>query len=213
MLHANRYIPLADQFPGRLFNHPSARPEVMGSFQRVRENGKRCLLEIGSGSGTHLIEQARRNPESNLFGIELRYKRSVRTIEKSPDLKNLFVLRDHAHLLRKFFPERSVSGIWVNFPDPWDKRKTNRILRPESLREAMKTLCPGGVFSFKTDHLEFFESVLGQLINESLGVLEQVIYDLHSSPERPGDNVVTEFESLFMRQGLPVYYLRTKAVE
>jgi len=194
--------------PGRIFNFID-KPEDQLLFKNLRNNGAPLLLELGSGSGGHLIERGRLNPASLVCGIELRYKRAVRTIEKGEKLgaDNIYIVRVHAHQVPEIFESKSLEGIWINFPDPWDKRKKNRILRPDMLRQYLGLIKPNGFFSFKTDHLEMFETVLGQIQNEELLDLERVIHDAANSEEYLKDSVETEFESMFKSQRLPIYHL------
>ncbi len=204
----NAYRARVADHPGRIFGRlgEAAEREELSS---LIAGAKERFVELGSGSGLHLIEQARRNPAAALFGFELRFKRAVRTVEKAERaaVENLYILRCHTQFFGEIFPERSLSGVWVNFPDPWEKRKKNRMLNPGSLQQIHNALKPGGFLSFKTDHEEMFDSIHGQLVNGGAFQLKKVIRGLHDCPEETDKNVITEFESLFRSQGLPVYLL------
>ena len=180
------------------------------------------LLEIGSGSGIHLIRQGERYPEAMMLGIEVRYKRAVRTIEKAEvgAVKNVAVLNCDAKLMSKVFRANSIDGIFVNFPDPWAKRKQqkHRIFSKKFLGEIHLLLKRGGFMSFKTDHSEYF-SVVEQLITrDGRYCIEALSRDLNAhdavsdsdcseQTTSSQENIKTEFEEMFVKQKLPVYYL------
>lgn len=203
----NPYFRRIQEFPDRIFLELDAQQEIIRSQLQTSE----IFVEFGSGSGGHLIERARRTPTAAFFGIELRYKRAVRTIEKAQNIavNNLSVLRANAKDCAKMFPASSVSGAWINFPDPWPKRRgsKHRLMQEEFFRDLSIILKPGAFLSIKTDHREYFHSVIALLNDASQFALKERSEDLRES-EYAADSVETEFERMFVRQGLPIYYVR-----
>jgi tRNA (guanine-N7-)-methyltransferase len=206
----NIYRSLINNFPNQLitFDDPGLDIELVKSFSREGE----IYCEIGSGSGGHLIALAKKNPSAKFFGFELRYKRAYRTIEKAlkENVNNVFILRTDAELLSSIFSENSLNGIFVNFPDPWAKRKQqkHRLLNSEFLHKCSVLLkSPYGFISVKTDHQEYFES-FRELIkqNNAFRVLEETI-DLYNS-HYLSSNIVTEFEQLFRSKHIPICYIK-----
>ena len=204
----NPYKKIVGDFPGTLF------PFMDEGFERGLLR-KRCsahneiYVEIGSGSGHHLITLAQRKPNALVIGIELRYKRAVRTVQKAQkaSLSNLIVLRTNARSVNELFPPSSLSGVYVNFPDPWQKikRRKNRVLSPDFFNHISELLKSDGFISFKTDHREYFESTLEhQAIYNHFSLAEKTS-DLYRS-EYLKDNISTEFEMLFHHKGLPINY-------
>jgi len=172
-------------------------------------------VEIGSGSGQHLIELALRDPKTLFIGYEIRFKRIFRTAEKAEKLglKNILLVRQSAFEMPATFGGESLDGVYINFPDPWDKKRwhKNRILNPEFIKAIHSMLKPHGFLSYKTDHTSYFaaaRSILDELRLFSIAALET---DLHNSP-RANETPPTEFESLFRSKGLPVMYLLAKKI-
>jgi len=199
-------------YPGRLFSQPLEEKE---QIEKLVSDNKEIYLEFGSGSGKHLIKQASSNPVANFIGFEIRYKRSVRTIEKAQreGVENLYIVRGVSELISTLVPDESVSGIWVNFPDPWEKptRQKHRILNLKSLESIHRKLKAGAFLAFKTDHAEMFESTLEAVLSLGIYNILEVTRDLHKEPRLLEKNVMTEFEGLFCSQGLPVnFFLLTK---
>jgi tRNA (guanine-N7-)-methyltransferase len=114
------------------------------------------ICEIGSGSGSHLVEFAKRNPQHLAIGVELRFKRLYKTLEKAEQLNlaNILLMLVNAHKIEKYLPKNSLSGVYINFPDPWSKRRwlKHRIMQQSWIDSICTLLKPGAYISYKTDH-------------------------------------------------------------
>jgi len=112
-------------------------------------------LEIGSGNGFFLAELTRRNPDANVIGLEIRYKRTVKCAKKLKvaGLTNGAMLRYHAAYTDDLFEDGALSGLYVNHPDPWPKERheKNRLISRWFLEDVVRLLKPGGVFRLKSD--------------------------------------------------------------
>ena len=174
----------------------------LGMFQR-------CFVELGSGSGLHLVKLAEQNPDTLCVGLEIRFKRAFKTGEKAErdGLPNLLVMRTDARQIRQIFKPGEVSGFFVNYPDPWDKRRwrKNRLLNAEFLQTMRELLSPEGFFRYKTDHQEYFASTRS-LLKTSGWIFRRDTTDLLKSEWVTG-NIPTEFEYLFKSQGKPLCML------
>lgn len=218
MTWVNPYLIRVDEFPGALCSFANARDveqflgNIFGSYNEV-------FFEIGSGSGMYLVELARRFPNVACIGVELRYKRAVRTAEKASQvgLDNLFVLRGDYQVVAGCIPRSSLDKLIVNFPDPWEKPKQrkNRVLSKPLLDWAETVLKPNAAISVKTDHSEYFGSFLKVLQTDGRFQLTRVTDDLHTGgllSDRLDESedigiIATEFEMLFQRQGVKVSHL------
>jgi tRNA (guanine-N7-)-methyltransferase len=181
------------------------------SISKLFSINDKIYCEIGSGSGGHIIECAKRHPDALFVGVEIRYKRACRTIEKAKSfgLENIYVLRVSAEHLEKIIPANSLDGLYVNFPDPWEKRKRrkNRVLSNKFLLLSKKILLPSGFVSIKTDHREYFESFLEAVNTSSEFKIVEKTFDLKKSPFE-NQNIQSEFEMLFRKQNLAINYVK-----
>lgn len=187
----------------------AARQELrcrMASYAKV-------FVELGSGSGLHLLTLAEQNPDALCLGLEIRFKRAFKTGEKAEKLglSNLIVMRSDARCISQLFGHREVDQFFVNYPDPWDKRRwiKNRLLNPELLSTMRSLLKPNGCLRYKTDHQEYFASTT-KLLADSGWRIEKHTTDLLSSSWTP-ENIPTEFECLFKSQGKPLCMLEAYA--
>jgi tRNA (guanine-N7-)-methyltransferase len=130
------------------------------------------VVEIGFGRGEFLIELAQREPEQAFVGIELSYKRSLkmaRRIAKLPIANVALVEARAEEVLRDALPEASVACFWLNFPDPWPKKRhaRRRFVQPESLVLIARKLVPGGLLRVATDDPDYAEWIDERLAAEA----------------------------------------------
>jgi len=101
----------------------------------------------------------------------------------------------------------------INFPDPWSKksRRKHRILSAEFLSRILPLFRSKGELRFKTDHLEYFETVTDIIQNFETYKIVEYSKNLHQS-EYNAKNILTEFEMLFKSKGNPpIGYLKATA--
>ncbi len=206
----NPYRPRVLEFPGLIF--PWVEPEVEAqTLLEKTSKYKSLFLEIGSGSGGHLISLAQANPDFAVIGVELRYKRAVRTVEKAikSNLSNLFVIRADVHHVFPIFADNSVAAVFVNFPDPWEERKRwkHRTMSLTLLDFCKRVLMEIGTLAIKTDHQAYFDAFLADIHSHQIFKILELSRDLHHSEFSAG-NILTEFERLFQSQGLPIHYAK-----
>lgn len=207
----NRYRTLVEAASEGILVNTATEPSEpdVRAVRALLSGAQRVVCELGSGSGRHLITLAKRSPDTVFIGMELRYKRAYRTIEKARQqgVSNLFVLRANAQDISKLFPAESLEAIYINFPDPWDKRRwlKNRLIQERFVAELANLLRPGGFFSYKTDHPEYFASAVAIIRANPRFAELRITDDLSASPWIE-ESVPTEFELLFRAKGLPICY-------
>ena len=196
-------------YPELLIPHPT--PE---NFQQLWDSKKenvpassgRVHLEIGCGSGRYLIEWAQENPKDAFIGLELRYKRLVLAAKKieQQTISNILLMREHGEFFDEYLPHNSIDCMHINFPDPWSKksRRKHRILSAEFLSRILPLFRSKGELRFKTDHLEYFETVTDIIQNFETYKIVEYSKNLHQS-EYNAKNILTEFEMLFKSKGNP----------
>jgi tRNA (guanine-N7-)-methyltransferase len=210
----NAYFDRLFEFPDNLipgFSIEEDRRKLEMFF--LKHESAPILLEFGSGSGAHLIELASLKPEYVLLGFEIRFKRSVRTIEKALEqgISNLLVYRGRSELAPDLLGSRKVHEVYINFPDPWEKKRwrKHRILSSRTLLMLDTIMHPDAVLSVKTDHEEYFRSFLQEFQQASDLPFEiECISENLLEADRPEAAIRSEFEKLFRSQNKPVYYVR-----
>jgi len=119
---------------------------------------KEHWIEVGFGSGRHLLYQAQNNPNIEFIGLEI-HKPSIEQVLKQikiRNLKNLTLLDYDARLFLEFIPSNIVGKIFVHFPVPWDKKENRRVIKSSFTKEALRTLKIDGTLEVRTDSENYF---------------------------------------------------------
>ena len=173
----------------------------------------KLFLEIGCGKGKFCAETAMANPDVLYIALERESSVILAAIEKAHELKipNLFFVNADAKNLADYFEEDEVDRIYLNFSDPWTRKKKpkRRLTYRDFLKVYEKLLKSEGQIHFKTDNSLLFEFSVREF--EECGfTLSEVTRDLHNS-EYDAGNVRTEFEQKFADQGIPIKRLVASA--
>jgi tRNA (guanine-N7-)-methyltransferase len=162
-------------------------------------------LEIGCGKGDFICGMANLYPEINFIAIERVNDVLVTAAEKVKGLSvdNVRLCRLDAAVLADIFPKGSIERIYLNFSDPWlKKRHYKRRLSHNGFLQIYKSILTenGSVF-MKTDNNNLFEFSLLEFQNDGWRLVN-VTYDLYKSGFEP--NIVTEYEKRFSSQGIKI---------
>ena len=199
------YVPARADFS--LFHFPGwVSPELF-------EKEGPIFVEFCSGNGSWIAEKARLFPCINWLAVEKRFDRTRKIWSKikNLNLKNLVVACSEGLTLSKnFFPPHSIQHIFVNFPDPWPKKRhiKHRIISPLFFEEAARTLKTNGLLTFVTDD-EPYSSLFLDFVNTL-----EIPFEQTTPP--PGYRVPPEdygtsfFDSLFRGQGKEIRYHELK---
>ena len=200
-------------------NIPNAKEKVNKSKYIISEtemvdkkklfnNSNPLHVEIGMGKGRFIIEMAKLNPNINYIGIE-KYSSVILQATKKVeelDLPNLKLMNADATNLLDLFKENSIDLIYLNFSDPWPKKRQakRRLTHENFLKLYDKLLKKNGEIHFKTDNRGLFEFSLESFNNYGFK-LKRVNLDLHNS-ELDFINIETEFEEKYGVNS-PIYRL------
>ena len=177
----------------------------------IKENeGKKVYLETGMGKGDFITALSQLDKDNIYIGIEvsppvlaLAIKKLKRYEEENNTrLDNLYFMSFDAIELSEMFLENQIEKIYLNFSDPWPKKKhaKRRLTSSKFLDEYKKVLKENGQIEFKTDNRGLFEYSLVSMQNYGLKFIE-VYLDLHKTDVF---NIETEYEKKFSPFG-PIY--------
>ena len=161
-------------------------------------------IELGCGKGRFTAGMAEENPDVLFVAIEKVPDAMVVAMERvcASELDNVRFLDRDAAQLGEFFAPGEVSRIYINFPDPWPKKKQfkRRLTAPSFQKLCAAALAPGGEIWFKTDNAPLFEWSVEQLAAGGWE-LREVTRDLH---ENGPVGVMTDYEAKFHAQGVKI---------
>ena len=187
------------------------QPEnAAGHWKEIFANDNPVYLEIGCGKGKFITERAAAFPGMNFVAVEGQSNVVLRALEKAENsgLDNLRIFIDYVDDLTEYFSEGELSGIYLNFSDPWPKARhfKRRLTYRKRLENYAKVLQPGGFIEFKTDNDGLFEFTLEEIEAAGLKVEEET-RDLHAA-NFESRFFTTEYEDRFSGTGKNINYVR-----
>ena len=118
--------------------------------------GRPLHLEIGCGKGKFITETAAKAPQIPHVAVELCENVAVLAAERAQAmaLSNVRFFMHDIRLLDEGLPARCVQRIYLNFSDPWPKKKQakRRLTHPDFLQMYRRWLSDDGAIFFKTDN-------------------------------------------------------------
>ncbi|EDP2238945.1 TPA: tRNA (guanosine(46)-N7)-methyltransferase TrmB [Campylobacter jejuni] len=142
-------------------------PFIVDNFDELlsKLQGK-IYIEIGFGSGRHLLYQAKENPNVLILGVEI-YNPAltqVAKLAKAQNVNNILLIQSDARLLLSVLKSKSVEKIFLHFPVPWDKKPHRRVIGKDFCKECARVLTQNGRFELRTDSFEYFNFTLEQFL-------------------------------------------------
>lgn len=179
-----------------------------GHYHELFGNENPIYIEIGTGKGTFIVENAKKYPNINFIGIEKFDSVMVKTLEKAEKtgLSNLKLIRMDATEIECVF-DHEIDLIYLNFSDPWPKKRHahRRLTSPIFLNRYSSLFRGNIVIELKTDNRHFFEYSL-MSFNSAHFKIEMISLNLHEEEEI--ENIETEYEVKFSSKGFPIYKIR-----
>jgi tRNA (guanine-N7-)-methyltransferase len=127
-------------------------------FENISYPKEKVSVEVGFGSGRHLIYQAQKHPDTLFIGLEI-HTPSAQQVLKQIELQgieNIWVVNYDARLFLEMLPSNICEQIFVHFPVPWDKKPQRRVISKSFLAESMRVLRKEGRLELRTDSDNYF---------------------------------------------------------
>ncbi|MBQ9015123.1 MAG: tRNA (guanosine(46)-N7)-methyltransferase TrmB [Firmicutes bacterium] len=207
---------------------PEIWAQVFGA-RGTAAGGRPLFLEIGCGKGDFLLQQALAHPEADFVGIEGQASVVLRALEKTAAAAdtaaagggtslcagcgfrgNLRFACAFVNGLEELFAPGSLSGIYLNFSDPWPKGRhaKRRLTWRGRLMDYAKALKPGGFIAVKTDNDPLFDFTLEEIAACGWKPVEET-RDLHGADcDLEARLVTTEYERKFRDAGRKINYVK-----
>lgn len=184
-----------------------------GKWNEFFENKNPIVLELGCGKGEYTVALAKRYPEKNFIGIDIkgaRFWRGAKTAVEE-NLDNVAFLRIQIELITYAFQTNEIDEIWITFPDPQIKykRTKHRLTNHLFLKKYEEILKPQGILHLKTDSEFMHGYTLGLLHGEGHKVLyaNHDVYNNDGSPEEV-TSIQTFYESQYLKHDKAITYIR-----
>jgi len=168
---------------------------------------KQINIEIGFGSGRHLLHQAKQNPNIQYIGLEI-HTPSIEQLLKQVEIQgieNILVVNYDARLFMEFIKSNKVGRIFVHFPVPWDKKPHRRIYSNAFINEALRVLKKEGTLELRTDSRKYFDYCIELLTNLPSG---QITIDINKDLA-----ISSKYEDRWKKQGKNIYDVVLKCAQ
>jgi tRNA (guanine-N7-)-methyltransferase len=163
-------------------------------------------LDLGCARGKFLLDLAQVHPEWNFLGIEIREPlvEQANLLRDRRGLTNLHYVFANANAsLRSLCEPDSLAGVFIQFPDPWFKRRQHkrRLVQPELVADLAVCIRSGGFVFLQSDVLKMAQQMRDRFAKQPEFVDPAIGEWLETNPL----HVPTEREVFTLEQGQPVY--------
>ena len=178
------------------------------------KNDNPLILELGCGKGEYSVALAKKYPDKNFLGVDIKGSRiwAGATESKTDNLSNVGFLRTRIEFIDCAFSKNEVDEIWITFPDPQlkSRRAKKRLTSPLFLKKYYQFLKPHSIIHLKTDSQFLYGYTLGLIEGEG-HCLEYANPDVYNSRIMI-DNIEfkTHYENIFSKKNTPITYCRFK---
>lgn len=188
--------------------------------EKVFQNDHPIVLELGCGKGEYTVGLARRFPEKNFIGIDVKghrfHKGAKEAIQEG--LQNVAFLRTRIEFIEAYFGKDEVSEIWLTFsdPQPLDYVGNRRITSPWYLSKYRTFLKPGALLHIKHDNPGVYEKALKELplagcvVESSSDDVYGAFFNQQSPEMQDILNIRTYYEQMWMKENRIIKYIRVK---
>lgn len=182
------------------------------------KNDNPITLELGCGKGEYTIAMAKKYPDRNFIGIDIKGARLWRGCKTAHEenLDNVGFLRIKIEFIENFFGSDEVSEIWLTFsdPQPKDRKGTKRLTGQYFMGRYANILKKDGYIHVKTDS-RFLYDRTREVIEEQDHHLLTDSADVHGKDAAKFDadtaeilKVITFYERKFLEAGKNIHYLK-----
>ena len=178
------------------------------------KNQNPIVLELGCGKGEYTVELAKRYPQMNFIGVDIKGARmwTGATQALKEGLGNVAFLRTNIEIIDRLFAEDEVNEIWLTFSDPQMKNPRKRLTSTYFMERYRRFLIDGGIIHLKTDSNFLFTYTSYMVEKNQLPVIVKT-ENLYAEPSgntqfSEAAAIQTYYESMWIARGLNIRYMK-----
>lgn len=139
------------------------RDEILKNCKKFQK----ICIEIGFGSGRHLLYQAKNDKNSLFIGIEI-YNPAISQVSKQAVLQNsnnIKLINCDARSFLKTIKSNYIDKIFLHFPVPWDDAPHRRVISSDFIDNLRRILKINGKFELRTDSQNYANYTIENFLN------------------------------------------------
>lgn len=180
------------------------------------KNDNPIVLELGCGKGEYTVGLAKRYPDKNFIGVDIKGNRIWTGAKEAIENKmgNVAFIRTRIDFIEACFEKGEVNEIWITFPDPQPLKTTvrQRLTNMIFLKRYQHILKDGGFVNLKTDNEPFYD-YSREVVKENGFTEVDATNDLYADTKERDEaltSIKTYYEKLFSEKGFKICYLKFK---
>ena len=178
--------------------------------ERFFHNNNPIVLELGCGRGEYTVGLARKYPEKNFIGVDIKGARMWAGAKEAETdgLKNVAFLRTNIEIISAFFAADEVDEIWITFCDPQMKKATKRLTSTYFMQRYQQIVKPEGLIHLKTDS-PFLYTYTTEMLRLNPYPVRCATDDLYGKANDYIDAraLQTHYEKQWLDRGLTIKYI------
>lgn len=185
--------------------------EMRGKWnEQFFHNDNPIVLELGCGKGEYAVGLARRYPNKNFIGVDIKGARmwSGASQAKEEGINNVAFLRTHIELITHFFAPGEVSEIWITFPDPQMKKTRKRLTSTRMLELYRRILVENGIIHLKSDSPFLYTYTRAMVQENNFPILIDTDDLYNSGIDDDILGIKTFYEQQWLERGKSIKYIK-----
>ncbi len=179
-------------------------------------NDHPIVLELGCGRGEYTVGLAKRFPNINFIGVDIKGSRMWHGAKEAYEagMKNVGFLRTNIECIPELFAADEVDQLWLTFSDPQMKKATKRLTSTYFMERYRKFVIDQGIINVKTDS-NFLATYTRYMVEKNHLPLDICIEDLYGdeSASRHDEyesltTIRTYYEQMWLDRGIPIKYIK-----
>ena len=173
-------------------------------------NDNPIVLELGCGKGEYAVGLARRYPDKNFIGVDIKGARmwTGASEAKAEGIENVAFLRTHIELITHFFAPGEVSEIWITFPDPQMKKTRKRLTSTRMLELYREILKENGIIHLKSDSPFLYTYTRAMVQENNFPILIDTDDLYNSGIDDDILGIKTFYEQQWLERGKSIKYIK-----
>ena len=188
---------------------------LQGKWKEYFKNDNPIVLELACGRGEYTVGLARRYPNKNFIGVDVKGARIWKGAKAAlhDKLTNAAFIRNRIDFIDAYFKMDEVSEIWIPFPDPFPRKENRRLVSFPFIERYRKIVPKKTRVHLKTDNADLFAFAMEQIKEHKYKMIifsENVYEDAKKlGKERYAllTEIQTYYEKHFMAQGKKIHYV------